>query len=110
MARFQYRQKSHNGIRTILAICLFLAVIAVFFCGLNSIAGTADDKEKESLENALSRSITYCYATEGYYPESLDYIRDKYGLIIDEKKFYVDYHPIGSNIYPDVTVIELEEE
>lgn len=110
MARFQYKQKSHSGIKTILAICVFVAIIVVFFCGINSLSSTTDSKEKESLENALSRSITYCYATEGYYPENLDYIKDNYGLMYDESKYFVDYHVIGSNIYPDVTIIELGKE
>ncbi|MDD6190091.1 MAG: hypothetical protein PUB75_00675 [Firmicutes bacterium] len=110
MVRFQYRQKSRSGIKTVLAICVFLIVITVFFYGINSLSKTTETKEKESLENSLSRSITYCYATEGAYPENLDYIKDNYGLIYDETKFMVDYKVIGSNIYPDVTVIEIGKE
>ena len=59
----------------------------------------------ESLENALNRSITQCYAVEGAYPPSLAYIKEHYGLIYDEELFYVDYQPIGSNIMPDVTIM-----
>lgn len=52
------------------------------------------------------RSITYCYTIEGAYPESLDYLKEHYGLVYDEDLFFVDYRVSGSNILPDITVIE----
>ena len=58
------------------------------------------------LEAALNRSITHCYAIEGTYPESLEYLTKNYGLTYDEDKFYIDYQPLGADIMPDVTVIE----
>ena len=61
---------------------------------------------KESLTQALNRDITYCYATTGRYPESLEAIKKDYGLIYDDSLFFVDYRTQGSNIYPEVTIIE----
>ncbi len=52
------------------------------------------------------RSITHCYAVEGTYPSSLEYLKENYGLTYDETVFFVDYQTIGSNILPDVTIIE----
>lgn len=109
MSRFQYKQKSHSGIKTILAICIFVAIIIIFFCGINALGNSTDNREKSSLEEALNKSITYCYATEGSYPESLEYIKENYGLVYDENKYYIDYRAIGSNIKPDVTVVELKD-
>ena len=109
MARFEYRKSSKSGIKLVLALCIFVAVIVIFFCGINSLSSTAESKEKASLENAVSRGITYCYATEGSYPDSLEYIKENYGLVYDESKYFVDYRPRGENILPDVTIIELEE-
>ncbi|MBF1030306.1 MAG: hypothetical protein HXK91_08980, partial [Lachnospiraceae bacterium] len=40
------------------------------------------------------------------YPPSLDYLKERYGLTYDESFFYVDYQPLASNLYPDVTVLE----
>ena len=40
-------------------------------------------RQKESLESALMRSITYCYIEEGAYPESLDYLREHYPHLPD---------------------------
>ena len=48
-----------------------------------------------------------CYAIEGRYPPSLEYMEEHYGLVYDKDIFFVDYQPIGSNLYPDVTVISI---
>ena len=90
---------------TLLPLAAFLALFVLFYNGLQSVSETTIEKQYESLEIALTRSITQCYAVEGAYPPSLDYIKEHYGLTYDEELFYVDYTPIGSNIMPDVTIL-----
>ncbi|GAA0793341.1 hypothetical protein GCM10008910_08170 [Faecalicatena orotica] len=106
MARFQYQKKQHNYRKFILSVCAFLLIIILFYQGIQSLSSSTLRRQKESLENALNRNITYCYAVEGAYPESLDYLKDHYGLTYDESRFYVDYRVSGANILPDVTIIE----
>ena len=79
-----------------------------FFCFLD---GTHIHTEKRwtkkasrTLQTAVTRSVTCCYE-EGSYPESLDYLKEHYGLHYDESKYFVDYQPIGSNIMPDITIM-----
>ncbi len=48
-----------------------------------------------------------CYAIEGRYPESYAYIRDHYGVRVNEDKFYVDYRIFASNIMPDISIWEV---
>ena len=55
------------------------------------------------------RGITHCYAIEGTYPDSLEYLIENYGLIYDEGHYYIDYQPLGSNLMPDVTIIQRED-
>ena len=83
----------------------FIILIICFIGGINSVSETTKSKQLESLETALNRSITQCYAVEGVYPPSLTYLKEHYGLFYDEAAFLVDYQPIGSNLYPDVTVL-----
>lgn len=106
MAYFQYQRKKNHSKRIFLSVGLFLAIFALFFGGIHSFSESSSERQKDNLENALNRSITYCYATEGSYPESLSYIKEHYGLNYDENRFFVDYKIIGSNIFPDVTIIE----
>lgn len=109
MARFQYRKVSHTYRKVVLSVCAFTLITGVFYEGIGSLSSSTQKRQRESLENALIRNITYCYAVEGSYPESLDYLKEHYGLTYDEDRFFVDYQVIGANILPDVTIIEKGE-
>lgn len=91
-------------------ILLFCMVVALFIAGTGSLSKGSTKRQKESLTDALSRDIIYCYATTGHYPESLEAIRSDYGLYYNEELFYVDYQVRAQNIIPDVTIIELHPE
>lgn len=106
MSRFQYKKQSNKPSGFLLSVCVFLAVIFLFMGGLSSLSDSTLRRQKESLENAITRSVTYCYTVEGTYPENLDYLKENYGLTYDEDVFYVDYRVMGANILPDVTIIE----
>ena len=106
MARFQYQKKQHIYRKFIISVCVFLLIVLLFYQGIESLSSGSVRRQKESLENALHRSITYCYAVEGSYPESLDYLKEHYGITYDEDRFFVDYKIIGANILPDVTIIQ----
>lgn len=89
----------------ILSLLLFLIIFGSFLMGIQSISDTTLEKQQESLETALSRSIAQCYAVEGIYPPNITYLEEHYGLVYDEELFFIDYQPIGSNIAPEVTVL-----
>lgn len=80
-------------------------VLAVFILCLSFIGDSTVDRQKESLETALNRNIIHCYAVEGFYPPSLAYIEEHYGLTYNHELFFIDYQPIGSNMRPDVTIL-----
>ena len=84
---------------------LFPAILIVFLLALSSIQDSALQKQQESLETALERSISQCYAVEGSYPPSLEYLKQHYGLLYDEDSFFIDYEYYGSNLLPEVTVL-----
>ena len=84
---------------------LFPVLLLIFLFGVSSIQETTLEKQQESLETALTRNITHCYAVEGFYPPSLSYIEEHYGLTYDKELFFVDYQPVGSNMRPSVTII-----
>ena len=95
--------------KIVLSVCAFTLITGIFYQGIESLSSSTQKRQKESLESALIRNITYCYAVEGSYPESLDYLKEHYGLTYDEDRFFVDYQVIGANILPDVTIIEKGE-
>ena len=106
MYRFQTSPQRIPGKKLWVSLLLFLFLILLFTLGTSSLSENTVRRQKESLTQALNRDITYCYATTGHYPESLENIKKDYGLIYDDFLFFVDYRTQGSNIYPEVTIIE----
>ena len=104
MYRFQTSPQRISGKKLWVSLLLFLFLILLFTLGTSSLSENTVRRQKESL--TLNRDITYCYATTGRYPESLEAIKKDYGLIYDNSLFFVDYRTQGSNIYPEVTIIE----
>lgn len=103
--RFSSKKRRFPLPRIRLIYPLSAIVLLLFASGLSSIEETTVLKQQESLETALTRDITHCYAVEGYYPPSLAYIEEHYGLVYDKDLFFIDYQPVGSNIRPNVTII-----
>ncbi len=104
--RFERNRKNpFTKLIVLLPLMAFLVLFVIFYNSLQSVSATNIEKQKESLELALTRSITQCYAVEGAYPPDLQYIKEHYGLTYNEELFFVDYQPVGSNILPDVTVL-----
>ena len=55
-------------------------------------------------ENAVRSAVMACYAGEGVYPPSLEYLEENYGLSIDSRVYTVHYNAFARNIMPDITV------
>ena len=91
----------------VLSMLIFAAIILLFYFAVDASGKSTIEKQQESLINALERDIVQCYAIEGMYPPDLEYLENHYGLTYDKTMFFVDYQPIASNLYPDVTVIKI---
>ena len=92
----------------IISVLIFLLIFAGFGCGLTAMNKKMDQEEMQTLQNAITRSVTTCYTLEGSYPQSLGYLKKHYGLHYDENKYFEDYQPLGANIMPDITIIRKE--
>jgi len=58
------------------------------------------------LQERIRRTAVSCYALEGCYPPSLDYMKIWYGLEYNEEMYLVHYEAVASNLMPDITVME----
>ena len=101
-----YQRKKKTPFLTYLPVFLLLVVLGVFIGFSDSFARTNLEHEKQVLQTAIQRSITQCYALEGIYPYDLAYLEDHYGLTYNKEHFFIAYQYIGSNLRPDVTIIE----
>ena len=93
----------------VVSAAVFGVVVGVFILSMNSFLGRAREEGAETLRQAINRANVQCYAIEGRYPPSVQYLEDNYGIQIDEERYHVFYSAFASNLMPDITVIPAEE-
>ena len=103
--------KKENRLLTLIteygiSMVLFVAVVIFSVVGLQS----ANEKQREEAlhlaEESIARGAISCYALEGFYPPDYDYLKEHYGIHVDEEKYSVFYTVFASNMMPDITVVE----
>ena len=104
------RKQNRGSGKTIFTLAGFAIVLLIFLFAVNNASKGNIDRQQESLEKAIQRDVTYCYATTGRYPKTLDYIERVYGLTYDRELFSIDYQVQGSKIPPVVTVTRTGDE
>ena len=83
-----------------------LAILLCFSLWLRDLDRRQREAGRRQLENALRRSVAACYAAEGICPPDLDYLRQHYGLQINEERYRVFYEVFAHNLMPEMTVLE----
>ena len=101
------KRVSFKRIMSYLLPCiLFAAMLAWFVTAASNASSSTDKRELSALKTTIENSITMCYAVEGSYPESIDYLCSNYGLIYNKDKYLVNYDRFATNIRPTVMVLE----
>lgn len=90
----------------IISASLLFCVMAVCIYGLRCADDARGDESARVLEDSIRRASVSCYAIEGRYPDTVEYLSENYGVYINEAEFAVFYEVFASNIMPEVTVIE----
>ena len=57
-------------------------------------------QQKQQLKAAAYRAAATCYATEGFYPQDVQYLKKHYGLKWNEDRYILRYDCFASNILP----------
>jgi len=93
-----------NTRRKWLTLLISFIFIGIFFITINNMKMQLEVQESDRLESALKTAAINCYAMEGSYPDSAEYLINHYGIIIDESKYHVFYEVFATNIMPDIRV------
>ena len=104
----QSKQPSHKWLRWILIPLLVLGILLWFFTALGHLGTGQAQEGRQQLETALRRAAVACYATEGVYPPTLDYLTEHYGIQIDRSRYSVFYEIFAENLMPQITVLVKE--
>ena len=108
MKRSIYKKGALDFIRGAITPILFtIAVMLIIVYGLKQTEQSSRAEGLRILKDSIQRSVVICYAIEGRYPDSIEYIEENYGIHVDRSKYAVHYNIFASNLLPDITVIEL---
>ena len=88
------------------SMLFLLLILLCFFTALSRLNTGRQEQGRQQLEEAVRRTAVSCYALEGQYPPSVDYMRKHYGLSYDEDRYSVHYEVFAANLMPDITVLD----
>jgi len=91
----------------LLPMLILLAVSLVIIMGLRQTEASGRAEGRRLLEEGITYAVVRNYAIEGYYPPSITYIEERYGIFIDRERYAVFYNVFASNMMPRITVVEL---
>lgn len=100
-------KRGKRGLIVTAAVCAVST--AAFVLGISGVSGSVGAQQTQMLQRAIERAVVTCYAIEGQYPPTLDYIRENYGVVIDEARFDVYYDAFAQNVMPSVSVTRRED-
>ncbi len=91
------------GIGLVLLLCA-IALIVALWVGFGFITNQAKEQGAQTLRDSIIDASMQCFAIEGYYPPSLEYLQENYGLSVNEDDYLVVYVAFASNVPPTVDV------
>lgn len=103
--------KGRGRLRAILTdivapLSVFAVMLALFLGGISDARKSSDKEGRRIALESIRRAAVCCYAVEGSYPASYEYLRTNYGVRVDEVRYAVVYEVFASNVMPEITVIE----
>lgn len=95
-----------NALCAFLCFLVFGLAVAAFGGAFNRLSAINDEENSKLIARGIERAVTACYAAEGMYPPDFDYLRENYGVNIDDSVYYVDYQVFASNVRPVIVVVK----
>ena len=103
-----YKKSAWDFLRSaILPVLFTVAVMVMVVIGLRRTDQSSSAEGLRILEDSIRRAVITSYATEGRFPESIEYIEENFGIHIDRTRYVVHYRVFAPNILPEIAVILL---
>lgn len=84
---------------------IFTWILTILLIGIENTRKGAEQQELLIVERSVNRAVVTCYAMEGFYPPSIDYLIENYGLNVDQDKYYIYHEAFAPNVYPTIWVV-----
>lgn len=104
------KKEKSQALGYILSLAAMAAMVALFAAAMLNFSGRTGAREEETLRKAVARASVQCYAIEGRYPPSVEYLEENYGVRIDRDRYNVFYNGFASNVMPEIVINPIEEE
>ena len=89
---------------SVLGIMVFSALLIWLIIGIDGARSMTEETRLDNVKQSVVNGAVLCYSVEGVYPDSLEYLRENYGVKYDENKYLVHYKYVAADIMPGVTV------
>lgn len=90
----------------LVSISILTGITIVLVLGTFYISNMGNKQGLQLTREAVNRAAIECYAVEGNYPPTVEYMEKNYGLTYDRTKYYIFYEVFASNIMPTIEVYE----
>lgn len=92
-------------ILAVLCVLLIAAITAEIWVAVSHVNEEKKQEDRLRLEESLVNAAVACYAIEGTYPDSAEYLIERCGIQYNADRFDIKYEYYGSNLLPDITVL-----
>lgn len=100
--------RKHAGRWIGLVVLTLLLILAAKIFLVDRPVRRVQEDTAYAITETIQERARQCFAVEGVYPESLDYLIENYGLRINTKDYYVVYEAFADNLPPDIRVAKKE--
>lgn len=91
-------------VSTIVFTGLIAFIVVYMFISMMAFSDNTEGAQTERIVDVLRKASIQCYALEGSYPPSLEYLADKYEVILDKENYIYFYYADIGNSMPDIQV------
>ena len=109
MERRYFLKKMSALARYLIMPVLMIAAVCILLISAGNVSEKQQAESLKQMEDTIHKAVLNCYAIEGSYPATIDYIEKYYGLQIDHDRYDVFYEIFAQNVMPEITVVEKEE-
>ena len=102
----QFLNKLSALARYLMMPVLMLAAVYILLVSAGRVSERQQAESLKQMEDTIYKAVLNCYAIEGRYPATIDYVEQHYGLQIDHDRYDVFYEIFADNVMPEITVIE----
>ena len=103
--KIQRKSLVSSGLKTLFVPLVALVAICCLLTVLGSVESGHSEESQKRVEDTIKKAVVSCYAIEGMYPATLEYVEEYYGLQIDHERYDVFYEIFADNIMPEITVV-----